>query len=310
MPYEQGTATDYLDLLDKLCAFLTDEGTMGAQAWDVLKNTTDGFSQDGEVYLKGPGLAGADEIFVAIRTSHDVANNRYQWVLQGGVGFDTDLPFDGQPGAIPNTVAWPRVLLANSTMSYTFVANGRRLIVVAIVGTVIESCYCGWIIPYGPPGLWPAPLFIGGCHNSATAGTSDTGNGHSWWLRDFSTNVSASSNAYLRMGDGTWRRMRQYAHATTVAVSNPHVFAVPAALMQLSNNIVPCLDDTYWLRRMEVMLNAGQRETIAGMFDGVAWVAGHALSTADTFSVDAQTWYAFQNVFRTGVDDFAAVALE
>ncbi len=46
MESQSGTATGHLDLFDKLTTFLT---TFGGVNWVVKKNTTSGFTVDGEV---------------------------------------------------------------------------------------------------------------------------------------------------------------------------------------------------------------------------------------------------------------------
>lgn len=72
MAYETGTATDYLDLLDKLRVFLTSNASLVAagQQWQVLRWQTDNNGEK-ELILKAPGLAGTDNIYCGILTKSD-----------------------------------------------------------------------------------------------------------------------------------------------------------------------------------------------------------------------------------------------
>jgi hypothetical protein len=308
MPYQQGTATGYLDLLSKLCAFLSGE-SMGTQAWTVLKNTTSTFTTDGEVYLKGPGLTGVDSVYVSIKTSSNVPSGIYHWIIQGGIGFNTGLAFDAQPGCIPATVSPPRLPLLNSSMAYTIVANGRRFVVIAYAGTVCESCYAGWITPRTSSTRWPEPLFVGAMGYASTLIPSTSDAGHTWWLRDQSATAADSSPAYLRSSDGTWRRLRQYS-SYAVYGTNPFVFAWPAAGAISTNLMAPCIGGEYALEQMDVLINDSLRDAVVGAFDGIFWVTGYGMTAGDTFTIDGVTYLALQNAHRTGVDDFAAIALE
>jgi hypothetical protein len=156
MAYQTGTATDYRDLLDKLRVFLTSTMTPAAQRWQQLRWNVTSTTQ--ELILRGPGLAGVDEIFVGIRSDQNVAGDIYNWHIQGATGY---LPLDtwaNQPNASPER----HMALWNQPMPYWFVANGRRIIVAARVSTRVMFIHLGFILPYATPGQYPYPLLIMG----------------------------------------------------------------------------------------------------------------------------------------------------
>jgi hypothetical protein len=312
MPYQQGTASGYLDLLSKLCTFLSSNDEMGTQAWTVLNNTTSSYTTDGSVFLKGPGLNGNDAIYVNIQTYSVSASNIYQWILQGAVGYTSGVSYNAQAGCIPSSYLSPRITLFNSSMSYTFVANGRRFIVIVFAGTIVESCYCGWITQYGPSGRWPEPLFIGGMTNSATDIPSTSGNTHSWWMRDYAQGTS--SNAYLRSSDGNWKQLYAYGWTNFTGTTSPRFCVWPQGAMQVVNLIAPCVDGNYLLQQSEIVANENKTHVCLGKLDGVFWVTGYASSgsllAGDIISQNSVPHYVINNANRLSVDDYSAIALE
>jgi hypothetical protein len=160
MAYETGTATDYRDLLRRLRAFVTGSA-LGSQAWTQMRWTESATTQ--ELILKGPGLAGADEIFVGIRSDQNAASDTYNWHIRGATGY---LPLDAwadQPNASPER----HMALWNQPMPYWFVADGRRIMVAARVSTRVMFIHLGFILPYATPGQYPYPLLIVGSNQDA-----------------------------------------------------------------------------------------------------------------------------------------------
>jgi len=160
MAYQTGTATDYRDLLRCLRTFVTGSA-LGSQAWTELRWVETATTQ--ELILKGPGLAGVDEIFIGIRSDQNVASDAYNWHIQGATGY---LPLDAwadQPNASPNR----HMALWNQPMPYWFVGDGRRIMVAARVSTRVMFIHLGFILPYATPGQYPYPLLIVGSSANA-----------------------------------------------------------------------------------------------------------------------------------------------
>src|SRR5690348_15074846 len=73
MAFETGTATDHLDLWSKLLDFLQSNADLVAagQQWTVAWEAPAGAPNATDIVLQGPGLAGEDEVLVALRREDD-----------------------------------------------------------------------------------------------------------------------------------------------------------------------------------------------------------------------------------------------
>lgn len=205
------------EILEALVTFLT-TGLGAGNNWTLLANTTNSYTEDGDVYLRAPGPQDNDAVFVNIQVESDIPNDEYSWILQGAVGHNAGViitdpgPNDLslQPGAIPNTRNYPRILFANETTNYWFYANKSRFVVITqgAGGQVFESCYCGFFNSYGAPSDYPVPLLIGGMDtvNGNPSGRLATNNAqHSWWLHHVDDiNNNLDNTLYLRSPSGFW----------------------------------------------------------------------------------------------------------
>lgn len=222
MAVEIGTATDHVDLYNKLYTFLTSNADLVAanQQWERVTTVgnappfvaNDPSSDDGvtgAVMLKGPGLAQQDEIFVSLylydNTDLDVQMvylMGHKGVLAGNSTYRDHVGSSNRKGFL----CW------SQPMEYWFVASGRRFMGVVKCGTVYESFYCGFYLPYTTPQSNPYPLMIGGTTGYTTGDVNlsdvrarhrafpdpgDAGSSNSW---AYSTN---SSLAMLTPG-GDW----------------------------------------------------------------------------------------------------------
>lgn len=161
MAWTAGTATDHRDLLRKLQEFLTVTLTPATERWEELRWDEQATTQ--ELLLRGPGLAGADSIYVGLRSSQNTALDTYGWHIQGTTGF---LPLDNWADQ-PNVSAQRHMGLWNQPIPYWFVANGRRILVAARVSTRSMLIHLGLVLPYATPGQYPYPLLIMGSNNDA-----------------------------------------------------------------------------------------------------------------------------------------------
>lgn len=112
-----------------------------------------------EYIWKAPGNTGADSIYVgAIAYSNAVGY--YNWRLGGSTGYTSGNTFTNQPGYVGTP--GPHIPLWNSTITYWFVASGRRVVIIAKISAQYESAYLGFPIQYPTPSSWPYPLIVGG----------------------------------------------------------------------------------------------------------------------------------------------------
>lgn len=181
MAYETGTASNYRDLLDKLRLFLTTNASLVAdgQEWTQMRWVTTSNTQ--ELILKGPGLAGLDEIYVGISSDENTSSDWFNWHMNGYGGFDNAQTFFTQPGSFSYLVSQLYCLnLWNSSTPYWFVANGRRFIVVARVNTYYFIAYMGLGVPYATPEQYPYPnILLGNAQSYYNSRWSAVPNGRS-----------------------------------------------------------------------------------------------------------------------------------
>src|SRR5690606_16442348 len=118
-----------------------------------------------DLMLKGPGLAGQDEIYVSMRLAYTSSNDRSGVYIRGHSGVDVGEP--SYSGHV-NTSRSVGVPLWSQNIAYWFVANGRRFAGILKLGTVYETFYAGLYLPYATPSGNPYPLMVGGAFRDVT----------------------------------------------------------------------------------------------------------------------------------------------
>lgn len=161
MAFATGTATDHVDLWTKLRAFLTTNSDLVAagENWEVVWQAPSGAPNETDVVLRGPGLAEQDTVYVGMRRGMDALADSYWMELRGMAGIN---PAATTYSGHINPSREVRMFTDIGSMTYWFVANGRRFIVVLKISTVFEACYAGFFLPYSLPTTYPYPMFIGG----------------------------------------------------------------------------------------------------------------------------------------------------
>jgi hypothetical protein len=294
MSIQTGTATNYNDLLNKLVTFLTG---MATNPWTLLAQNTTSYSYGGdtvvnEVYLKAPGLGGTQSIYVQLQAFFNTSGGYYNWRLAGASGYNSSQLWVAQPGISPFSYmpAW------NNSIPYTFIANGQRVIVIAQIGTVYESCYLGLFNPYGSPSQYPYPLAIGGSANANNTVYSDSSFNHQAFFDPLSL--------YVNWVDGTWRTVSNRDTGGNVQGSFnvfPYVYSGFAPTWMATN-----LDGSYPLFAARLEMTTPS-VNVVGELDGVFFTTGASLSSSSTITVGSNTYLALQNAFRTGTNNFAAI---
>lgn len=126
------------------------------KAWNTNYDGSNGY----ELLLMAPGTGGSDEIYMGINTVESVGDDYYNWRVAGMTGYATGQLMSNQPGRTQGRL--PRLLMWTQKTKYWFSANGRRVIVVAKIGTVYQAGYLGFALPYGLPSQFPYPMVAGG----------------------------------------------------------------------------------------------------------------------------------------------------
>ena len=318
MAYETGTATNHSDLLAKLKTFLTTNTALVAagQQWQALRYTA-----GTELLLKGTGLSGTDEIFVNIADYVDTNDGIYNWIVQGAGGYVSANAVDNQPAQSPKVA----LSLWNNSMQYWFIANGRRFIVIAKVSSIYVAGYFGLMLPYGTPGQYPYPLFIGAnIPNMSFNSVPSYSNRNYSWPNNLNSNywcpskLSASGSeennmtqSLLYWVDGSWRHFGNfYTNGNDVSAFEFN------SIQEDINNIAPvrpdwireCIDGTYTLTPHQLVMDFPSI-SMAGELDGSFSVSGFGNGSENIITIGSDNYLVVQNVFRNSIKDFAAIKL-
>lgn len=353
MAVVSGTATDAVDLYNKLYGFLTAHPDLVAsgQAWErvtsvglapplVADTDTAEDGIKGAVMLKGPGLAGQDEVLVSLYLYDNTALNRQMLYMHGHSGVNPNVArYDGHI----NTSGRKAVVLRNQTMAYWFVASGRRFYGGIKLGTVYESFYNGFYLPYALPqfdATNPYPLAVGGTTTSSTAnvGQETTGSIHTAFFDPYSNQLAAlnpagswddydngdSSEAYTTSAGGA--RIFPYnvaARPRGLTVHYPSELKAPPGYSQRFSYENYDQLETFYVRSQTPLLGGGYLLTpltlhsgksavpgVFGILDGVFHVSGVDNGSENIIQVGGVDYLVIQNVYRTATNSFAALRLE
>lgn len=323
MAYEIGTASDHVDLFDKLIAFVTANADLlyDGEAWEIAWSKSSDLSEG--VVLKGPGLAATDEIFVGLRLSASIPDDSAEIAVVGMTGvIPTSAAYNDHINVTPNA---PRMLLRTQPMDYWFVANGRRFMVMVRVSTVYEALYAGFFLPYSTPDQYTYPLFIGGCaHSEATRGSvsnwRSTFKAHAHYTRSFrDPNASNGhpSNAWLLDPSGNWLD-GGITTDSNVQIA-PGQFGTGFGIRgdastgnygwnTILDRIIPAYGNDQAMIPVTLLQQSPSDQTY-GVLDGVYRVMGRGNAPENTIVVDGVTHVVGTNTFRTDLADFWAMQI-
>lgn len=332
MAYVTGTATSHTDLYSKLIEFLTENDDLvnDNQEWEVVWT---GSEHNGEVVLRGPGLAGLDTIYVGISRFYDLVLDNIYFQVRGMTGV---IDVAEQVQQHVNVSQAVRFFADQNPLQYWFVANGRRFVVVTKMSTVYSACYAGLYHPYATPLNYPYPMFIGG---SSGSGADDplnwrvSGNYHRHFIDpafSLSNLANANSSARLLTPMAEWLRglnldqssllSQGQTESNTGFFVGPRVFgyghaATPSSgnyrisYRQANQRIRDAFGEGHLLTPISLTSRTPSNQTW-GILDGVFDVSGYMNSSENIIEVDEKEYLVVQNVFRTDVGNYWALALE
>jgi hypothetical protein len=279
MAFETGTATDYKDLLQKLKLFLTGQsvspiGSNGlswvveeerssftsplsdipqGDADELIEVTAQNNQDHDQIIFRGNGGTSPEkEIYFGIQTYGLSTTGYYNWQIRGLTGFATSSPqyvkLADQPGRSPPVY----LLLQNTTMTYWFVANNRRVMGVVKTGTAYHNFYIGFLNPYATDAEYPYPMMVAAtAHEEDYIFSQNAMSVQGILNPGGSTTVSAvvqadlfpanSATAFVRFTDGSWKSVKNHSgdggSETRLAHISGAVLAVyPFAAAQQSNH--------------------------------------------------------------------------
>lgn len=267
-----------------------------------------------EMIWQAPGNGGLDAIIVGAQEFHDAGADYWNWRLGGFTAFDPAIHFNDQAGYVGSAFQShpsPVLNLWNSTIPYWFVANGRRVIIVAKVSTVYVTCYLGLLNSYMSPGAFPYPLVVGG---SMAWQNEPASNSVNWrWsysgdeMRNFPIpfkspmSFAYQSSLRLRLTTGVWQGFDISGNEGFFGSLWPNCH-----MSQTSQDWRTDLDGGYSL--LPVVLFDTTPNSY-GELEGVTSVAGFQNSAENTVTINGIAHLVVPNVFRGGNADYFAVRL-
>lgn len=268
-------------------------GTNNGMNVDAASNAT----YPNELFLKGPGLAGADDIHVNLITYYDDAADYYNLGFCGTLGFETDDTWAEQPvkSTDVSCAAW------QFQIPYWFRADGRHFILSFKISTNYMSTYCGWFLPYATPGEYPYPMYICSALNgfSGTRWSSESQNHRSFF---------DPYAGYVYKIDGTWRIIQN-----KYASGNSEVSPGTSNLWPYTQNLVSGIrqspGDTYPMLPM-VLHTDQDGGNVYGELPDCFWVPGFANASENVVVVGGFDHMVIQDVYRTSNQDYYALKLD
>jgi len=291
MAYTSGTASDYKDLLARMVTFAA------ANGWVVLEQTAE------RVYLKGTGLAGLDEIYVGVETFENPTNGYYNWKLMGSWGWRSGRALTAHPGSMvyggfDGVISY----LWNHSIPYWIVANGRRIIVVAKVGTTFQTIHLGLLTPPATDAQYPYPLLIGGSGKVAARSYSASENA-AFWGRYGPSTIGPYSFC-LSLPGGAWGMGWAYSYLYD---ANPQLRPYWGCYSD-AINMLSGLDGTYMLEQIYIISVLPMTATY-GAIDGLFFVSGHNNSSENIITVSGVNYFVFQDCARSGYGNLCCMRM-
>ncbi|MCE8012896.1 hypothetical protein [Billgrantia desiderata] len=324
MAVEIGTATDHVDLYNKLYQFLTGNAELVAagQNWQRVWGNAPpyaadfaGAGQGSDIVLKGPGLAGLDEIYVGMRLEHDPAVDYFGIWFAGAQGI---VPSATSFSAHVNSAPRMHMPVFDQTSPYWFVANGRRFVVVVKVSTTFVASYQGFFLPYATPSEYPYPMISSGCSRTARR-----------WSDEAPSHTHFCMPGYIHRDGSTTYTYENYTTASyngTVQVMSPsgewvmfnnvnneyRVFpwAQPAGGVDFVGNQRSLFGGGHMLYPATLLSTGSRLRGTLGVFEGVYHVSGFGNAAENILTLGGVDHLVVQNMFRTGFTDYWALALQ
>lgn len=310
-----GTATVGTPFESTTLAFTIEAGAVAFAPGDTFKLATAPRWQalravaDSEYIWKAPGNDGAQSILVGLLAYTDNATH-YNLRCNGYTAFNPANDFYNQLGGIqydfPIAFGHPGLGLWKGSLPYWFVADGRRVIVVAKVDTVYQAAYLGFADTFVDPITFPYPLVVGGTIVRAVPYNSQDGSRNSCFAIPQNVPDSYAAHLLLRMPANMWNRFTVNYEYT--AYGTVHPYYVGSAYVNGMAALGPNLDGSRPL--YPLTLSCFSTNELIAQLAGVHAVPGAGLAAEQRLRVGPVDHLVVQNVWRTGNGDYFTVALD
>lgn len=316
MAWEQGTAANYIDLLDKLRLFLTTNTNLvnAGQAWTTLDWSG---ATEKRLIIEGPGRPGAQPVTLGFQTAQNQSIDSFIWYISGMVAYAGSGEIDEQPGA--SSTAKRSFNLWNSSIPYYFIANGARVMVVAQVSTYFMFGYFGHIIPYAAPSEMPQPILIAGTASYGWSRYSDSGTASIISPKLHASSSGALNNdqspAVFRRLDGSWWWWGSVATDSQNEKDNGS-FDLSSDYDSYTSSIGvrmgQSVDDKLILDPIDIIIpwdTSAEGIGVLGVLEGAYKTNPSEATPGSTVVVDSRTFLICNNVWRLDFSDFIALEL-
>lgn len=330
MAYATGTAANHTDLFNKLVAFLKTNAALvsASQNWSQVWAAPVGAPNLTDVVLSGPGLSGTDSVLVGLSLVADVPNDRFAIKMRGMTGTIASANSIAGHVGVSEEVGF---YADSNPMTYWFMANGRRFMVVVKIATVFEAAYAGFFLPYALPANYPYPMFIGGTHGyqirtneNSWRSVVDSHSHFSYPHQEWLGGGNGSTSAYMLDPLGQWLPVANTSGgdvATPHCVIGPHDFGDEELDVQrstyygamgydtLRRQITQNFGGGFPLTPLTIVQDQPQNQEY-GILQGAYHVPGVGNSSENIVQVGGVNHLVVQNVFRTDIGSLWAAALE
>lgn len=325
MAVEIGTASNHVDLYNRLYNFLTSNADLVAagQNWTRVWGGPPPYPAHPEsggpsdILLKGPGSAGTDNIYVGMRLTENPDTDDFGMWLAGAQGV---VPTAESYFSHINSAPTMHVPLFNQATPYWFVANGRRFVVVAKVSTTFVAFYQGFFLPYATPLEYPYPMISSGCSRRQKR-WSDENPGHTHFCMpnisrwdDQQGNLSYPDYGSYPENDGLLRVMSP--SGEWVMFDNAYdaykifPWAAPSGQTAFTYGQRTLFGGNHMLYPATLVSTGSRMRGTLGVLEGVFHCTGFGNSAENIITVNGVDHLVVQNMFRTGFKDYWALALE
>lgn len=310
MAYAIGTATDHVDLFNKIRDFLTTNTDLvnAGQNWTQELGSTGTLTSSDQITLRGPGLAGTDNIYCGMDLTESVADDRFNLRIWGHAAFSSTIGPHDQ--SLQSRDVY--VFLWNQPIDYWIIANGRRWMLAAKISTVYTSAYVGFFLPYATPSEYPYPMYVAGISAADRRWSSQDERD-----RFFVSPGYATADVYYP--DNNWRMVANqyndyddrilgaYGSAYTYPFIGDDGWGGPSSDTMIYNTS-KCFDGSYVMRDV-ILCSNDPYASYLGVLDGAYWVPGRENSSENIITKDTVDYVVFQNLFRNGFRDYMALRL-
>jgi hypothetical protein len=254
---------------------------------------------------KAPGLDGTKTIYIGCQTYGRSGTDTWNLGFTGFRSFDAASSVLQQSNQ--STQKW--LSLINSAITYWFVVNGQRVIIVAKLAGTYQIAYLGFGLPYEPPSVHDFPMLVGASGSIQTVRYDSQSNEYRYPL---------DPGRYGLTGfypDAQWREHANRQTGSTDGQSDtttsgkvwPNTFyppsdSIPSFVRENIDGSRPIVPS--------VIFGYLAPQHVWGEFDGLSWTSGFGTVSESVIREDRFDHLVVNNIFRTTTQSYAAVRLD